>query len=49
MFQTFETSTRPENGPPRLKALRLELASEGLDGFIAPLSDKYQGEYIAPP
>ena len=33
MFQSFEITARPEQGPPRLEALRTELAAEGLDGF----------------
>ncbi|MBN8189337.1 aminopeptidase P family protein [Salipiger thiooxidans] len=48
MFQTFQETARPEQGPPRLKALRGELAREGLDGFIVPRADAYQGEYVAP-
>ena len=31
----------------RLAALRAELAERGLDGFVVPLSDEHQGEYIA--
>ena len=48
MFQTFEASTSPEQGPPRLKALRQVMADEGVAAFIVPLSDAYQGEYVAP-
>ena len=48
MFQTFEQSASPEQGPPRLAALRAELASEGLDGFVVPRADAHQGEYVAP-
>ena len=48
MFQTFQETARPEQGPPRLKALRGELAREGLDGFIVPRADAHQGEYVAP-
>ena len=48
MFQTFETTSRPEQGPPRLAALRAELAQAGLDGFIVPRADAHQGEYVAP-
>ncbi len=32
----------------RLDALRAELARRGLDGFIVPLADEHQGEYVAP-
>ena len=31
----------------RLGALRAELARRGLDGFVVPLSDEHQGEYVA--
>ncbi|KIN64608.1 Metallopeptidase, family protein M24 [Sulfitobacter noctilucicola] len=48
MFQSFEVTARPEQGPPRLKALRQELIGEGLDGFLIPRADAHQGEYVAP-
>lgn len=48
MFQSFTATTRPEQGPPRLAALRAELATRGLDGFIVPRADAHQGEYVAP-
>lgn len=48
MFQTFDVTARPEQGPPRLKALRAELEREDLDGFLIPRADAHQGEYVAP-
>ncbi|MBN9886341.1 aminopeptidase P family protein [Salipiger abyssi] len=48
MFQSFQETARPEQGPPRLAALREELAREGLDGVIVPRADAHQGEYVAP-
>lgn len=48
MFQSFKTTARPEQGPPRLSALRDEIAKAGLDGFIVPRADAHQGEYVAP-
>lgn len=48
MFQTFEVASRPEQGPPRLAALRTEMAQAGLDAVLVPRSDAYQGEYCAP-
>lgn len=48
MFQSFEVTARPEQGPPRLAALRNEIAREGLDGFLIPRADAHQGEYVAP-
>ena len=47
MFQTFEVTARPEQGPPRLAALREVLAVEGLDGFVVPRADAQQGEYVS--
>ena len=47
MFQTFESAASPEQGPPRLAALRKALAAEGLAGFIIPRADVHQGEYVA--
>ncbi len=48
MFQSFEVSSRPEQGPPRLAALREEMSGDGLDGFLVPRADAHQGEYVAP-
>jgi len=48
MFQSFEVTSRPEQGPPRLAALRKELQAAALDGFLVPRADAHQGEYVAP-
>ncbi len=48
MLQSFTASTRPSDGPPRLAALRAELAARGLTGFLVPRSDAHQGEYVSP-
>ena len=47
MFQTFTVTARPDQGPPRLAALRKVLAADGLDGFVIPRADAHQGEYVA--
>ncbi|WP_137112978.1 aminopeptidase P family protein [Rhodobacter sp. SY28-1] len=47
MFQSFESHASPDQGPPRLVALRERLAALGLAGFIVPRSDVHQGEYVA--
>ncbi|MDK3017965.1 aminopeptidase P family protein [Pseudodonghicola flavimaris] len=47
MFQTFNVTARPEQGPPRLALLRAELEAEGLAGFLVPRADAHQGEYVA--
>ncbi len=48
MFQSFEPTTRPEQGPPRLAQLREALRRAGHDGFLVPRADAHQGEYVAP-
>jgi Xaa-Pro aminopeptidase len=47
MFQSFESHSSPDQGPPRLAALRSKLAEIGLDGFLVPRADVHQGEYVA--
>jgi Xaa-Pro aminopeptidase len=47
MFQTFDSHASPDQGPPRLAALRDRLGAMGLAGFIVPRSDVHQGEYVA--
>ncbi|KUJ76824.1 X-Pro aminopeptidase [Ruegeria marisrubri] len=47
MFQSFEVTARPEQGPPRLALLRAEMEKAGLDGFLVPRADAHQGEYVA--
>ncbi len=48
MFQSFTAPTSPEQGPPRLAALRKLIQEKGLDGFLVPRADAFQGEYVAP-
>ena len=48
MFQTFEATTSPEQGPPRLEELRRVMAEDGLDAYLVPRADAHQGEYVAP-
>lgn len=47
MFQSFEVTARPEQGPPRLAALREVMRAVGLDGFLVPRADAHQGEYVS--
>ncbi|MCF6234393.1 MAG: aminopeptidase P family protein [Rhodobacteraceae bacterium] len=47
MFQTFDVTARPEQGPPRLVLLREQMRAAGLDGFLVPRADAHQGEYVA--
>jgi Xaa-Pro aminopeptidase len=48
MFQTYTASTSPQDGPPRLAALRERLQALGLLGYLQPRADVHQGEYVAP-
>ncbi|MGR3662458.1 MAG: aminopeptidase P family protein [Paracoccaceae bacterium] len=47
MFQTFEVTSNPADGPSRLAALRQQIATARLDGFLVPRADAHQGEYVA--
>jgi Xaa-Pro aminopeptidase len=47
VFQTFDSSADPTQGPPRLAALRKALKAAGMAGFIVPRADAHQGEYVA--
>ncbi len=47
-FQSFDEVSDKAQCAPRLKALRAELKSRGLDGFVVPHSDAQQDEYLAP-
>ena len=48
MFQSFAAKTTPDQGAPRLATLRAEMTRAGLDGFLVPRADRFQGEYVAP-
>ncbi|GGA08131.1 aminopeptidase P family protein [Neptunicoccus cionae] len=47
MFQSFEATTTPQTGGPRLAQLRDVLKDRALDGFVVPRADAHQGEYVA--
>jgi Xaa-Pro aminopeptidase len=46
VFQTFDNVNDPGHGKTRLAALRAELDRRSLQGFLVPLADEHQGEYI---
>ncbi|WP_113912245.1 aminopeptidase P family protein [Roseovarius dicentrarchi] len=48
MIQSFTDKAAPEQGPPRLKALRAAMQAANLDGWLVPRADVHQGEYVAP-
>lgn len=47
MFQSFDVTASPEQGPARLTALRAEIHTKGIDGFLIPRADMHQGEDVA--
>ena len=47
MYQTFNVTARPEQGPPRLAALRGIFPEQGLDGYLIPRADVHQSEYVS--
>jgi Xaa-Pro aminopeptidase len=48
MFQSFSDKSSPEQGPPRLAALRAAMTAAQVDGWLVPRADVHQGEYVAP-
>ena len=45
-FQTFKDEGDKTQSAARLKALRAELARQGLDAFIFSRADEHQNEYV---
>lgn len=46
MFQSFDVVSRPAQAAPRIKALRGQFASLGINAVLVPKTDEYQGEYV---
>ncbi len=46
LFQSFAELGGPAHGAERAQALRAELASRGLAGFVVPRADEQQNEYV---
>lgn len=46
MFQSFDNRSSPQFGSERVAALRARFAELGIDGFLVPRADEYQGEYV---
>ncbi|MBI1180418.1 MAG: aminopeptidase P family protein, partial [Alphaproteobacteria bacterium] len=44
--QAYAEEIETENGAERVAALRAELAARGLDGFVVPMADEYQNEFV---
>ncbi len=45
-FQTFDIRTTPDTVRPRLAALRVAMAEQGLDAVIIPRTDAHRGESV---
>src|SRR6476469_1083183 len=45
-FQTFDDPAAHKESAARVAALRAELKTRGLDGFVVPRSDRQQNEYL---
>ncbi len=46
MFQSFDVTSTPQFGRERIAALRAAFAPLGIDGFLVPRADEFQGEYV---
>ena len=46
MFQDFEDKASADTGAERVKLLRKSFDDLGIDGFLIPRSDRFQGEYV---
>ncbi len=45
-FQHFDVTTSPSQGAANVAALRAQMKTLGLDGFIVPHEDEHQNEYL---
>ena len=46
MFQTFESSSQPEQSRERVMRLRATFDDLGIDAFLIPRADEFLGEYV---
>lgn len=46
MFQGFDVTASADKGRERTEALRARFDDLGIDGFLVPRADRYQGEYV---
>ena len=47
-YQDFETGAGTAQTPARVGAVRALMAAAGLDAFLVPRADQFQGEYVPP-
>src|SRR4051812_36432722 len=48
MFQTFDETAKPQLARERIAGMRQKMQALGLDAYVVPRSDEFQGEYVAP-
>ena len=46
MFQSFDVTSTPQFGRERVAGLRASFDALGIDAFLIPRADEYQGEYV---
>ncbi|MBB3655387.1 Xaa-Pro aminopeptidase [Rhizobium sp. BK650] len=46
MFQSFEVTSTPQFGRERVSALRASFDALGIDAFLVPRADEFNGEYV---
>ncbi|WP_454849881.1 aminopeptidase P family protein [Rhizobium binxianense] len=46
MFQSFEVTSTPQFGRERVTALRASFDALGIDAFLVPRGDEFNGEYV---
>ncbi|MET0747529.1 MAG: aminopeptidase P family protein [Rhizobium sp.] len=46
MFQSFDVTSTPQFGRERVAGLRAAFAPLGIDAFLVPRADEFQGEYV---
>jgi Xaa-Pro aminopeptidase len=46
MFQSFDVTSTPQFGHERVTGLRAAFDALGIDAFLVPRADEYQGEYV---
>ena len=46
MFQSFEVTSTPQFGRERVSALRAGFDALGIDAFLVPRADEFNGEYV---
>jgi hypothetical protein len=48
MFQSFDDTAEPQLSRERIAGLRQKMRETGIDAYVVPRADEFQGEYVAP-